>query len=91
MSLLRAVFPGTGSTLIFLNAACVNIRHQQSITLVFQFQCLLSLFRKSVKATVILVFLLGFIDLVVFYQPENSPGYDFLVALLDPFQVAIVI
>ncbi|XP_015764401.1 PREDICTED: calcitonin receptor-like [Acropora digitifera] len=46
---------------------------------------------KSVKFTVILVFFLGFIDLVVFYQPENSPGYDWLVALLDPFQVAIEI
>ncbi|KAK2570345.1 Calcitonin gene-related peptide type 1 receptor [Acropora cervicornis] len=45
---------------------------------------------KSVKATVILVFLLGFIDLVVFYQPENSPGYDLLVALLDPFQGILV-
>ncbi|XP_074624643.1 uncharacterized protein LOC141882582 isoform X4 [Acropora palmata] len=45
---------------------------------------------KSVKATVILVFLLGFINLVVFYQPENSPGYDLLVALLDPFQGILV-
>ena len=39
----------------------------------------------------ILVFLLGLINLVVFYQPENSPGYDLLVAFLDPFQVAIEI
>ena len=39
----------------------------------------------------ILVCLLGFIDLVVFYQPENSPGYDLLVALLDPIQVAMEI
>ncbi|XP_029207822.2 parathyroid hormone/parathyroid hormone-related peptide receptor-like isoform X2 [Acropora millepora] len=45
---------------------------------------------KSVKATVILVFLLGFIDLVVFYQPENSPEYDLLVALLDPIQGILV-
>ncbi|XP_027052451.1 parathyroid hormone/parathyroid hormone-related peptide receptor-like isoform X1 [Pocillopora damicornis] len=46
--------------------------------------------KKSSKALVVLVSLLGVIYLLVFYQPGNNPSYDYFVAIAYPFQGIMV-
>jgi len=46
--------------------------------------------RKGAKAVVILISLLGLIYLLTFYQPENSPGYNYFVAVVYPLQGIMV-
>ena len=45
--------------------------------------------RKSAKAVVILISLLGLIYLLTFYQPTNNPAYNYFVAVVYPLQVYI--
>lgn len=46
--------------------------------------------KKSAKTAAILIFLLGLIDLLAFYQPKRSSGYHLFVAVLDSFQGIMV-
>lgn len=46
--------------------------------------------KKSSKALVVLVSLLGVTYLLVFYQPMNNPSYDYFVAIVYPFQGIMV-
>ena len=43
--------------------------------------------RKSAKAVVVLISVLGVVYLLTFYQPGNNPSYDYFVAVVYPLQV----
>lgn len=46
--------------------------------------------KKSAKAVVILISLLGLIYLLTFYQPTNNPAYNYFVAVVYPLQGIMV-
>ncbi|KAJ7391747.1 Hormone receptor domain [Desmophyllum pertusum] len=46
--------------------------------------------KKSAKAVVVLISVLGFIYLLTFYKPENNPSYDYFVAVVYPLQGVMV-
>jgi len=49
--------------------------------------CFSSFNRKSAKAIIILISLLGLIYLLVFYLPGNNPSSEYFVAVVYPLQV----